>query len=41
MTVLREVHADGWCVRLDLGRQVLRQRCDRFKRQDAILANLR
>lgn len=24
MTPSREVHADGWCVRLDLGRQVLR-----------------
>src|SRR2546423_1132452 len=24
MSVLREVHADGWCVHLDLGKQVLR-----------------
>lgn len=24
MVAIREVHADGWCVRLDLGRQVLR-----------------
>ncbi len=24
MSILREVHADGWCVRLDLTRQVLR-----------------
>ena len=23
MPVYREVHADGWCVRLDLSRQVL------------------
>jgi len=24
MTPTREIHADGWCVRLDLSRQVLR-----------------
>jgi hypothetical protein len=24
MTARREVHADGWCIRLDIGRQVLR-----------------
>ena len=24
MAAIREVHADGWCVRLDLARQVLR-----------------
>jgi hypothetical protein len=24
MTAAREVHAEGWCIRLDIGRQVLR-----------------